>query len=477
MTKRSVLNRFSFALFVVVYTALSFAPAVCAGEKVDELAMEKALLAHVRPLLDSLRDKNVKVVGVLKFVVKREGQELSASEGTLNMRLAEKTEQALVVATPPSADAIDQQIGVVRNASATASGIPGATHLDEKDPTKREKLFNKKYKLAWSIDGEVEALPDAFVYGVAFIHADSIHIDIELNAFVKGQKELIQQAAFRTVLGSEDQTSLGEGHLVGRSTTKRQGEVSKDTFEESALESTLKSKEVPGQHVLQRDDAPVAIQIAFDGVKQELQFLRDAKSGGIDCKVREPRAGQEVTFRLLRKNLADKARYGVVLKVNGENTLYRQRLPDSRCSFWVLEPNANSLVVPGYQKSKGADGTTEPFLVVEGADAIDAVKFYGQEAGLISLAVYGEKTKDQGSENLAREDEPYRLIQDTVLPDVTAENVSQLKGQLSKSILGEIKTRGIIVPGSDVKKHVTVEVNFQREDRPFFSASIRYYRP
>ncbi len=477
MEKRSVLNRFGFALLGVVYTVLSLAPTVCAGEKVDELAMEKALLLHVRPMLDSLRERNVKVVGVLKFVVRREGQKLSASEGTLNMRLAEKTEQALVVATPPSADAIEQQIGVVRNASATASGIPDATHLDEEDPIKREKLFNKKYKLAWSIDEKDEAVPDAFVYGVAHIHADSIHINIELNAFVKGQKDLIQQAAFETVLSSEDQASLGAGYLVGRSTAKRQGEVSKDTFEESALESTLKSKEVPGQHVLQRDDAPVAIEIEFDGIKQELQFLRDAKTGAIDCKVREPQAGQAVTFRLLRKNLADEARYGVVLKVNGENTLYRQRLPDNRCSFWVLEPNARSLMVPGYQKTKGKDGSTEPFLVVEGADAIDAVKFYGQEAGLISLTVYGEKTKDQGSENLAREDEPYRVIQDTVLPNGTADNVSQLRGQLSRSILGEIKTRGIIVPGSETKKHGTDEVDFRREDRPFFSASIRYYRP
>lgn len=464
-------------LFVVAFAAMQLTSSVSAGEKVDELAMEKALLAHVRPLLDSLRERKVKVVGVLKFVVKREGYDLSSSEGTLNMRLAEKTEQALVVATPPSADAIERQIGVVKNATATASKIPDATHLHKDDQAKREKLFDQTYKLAWSIDGKDEAVPDAFVYGVAFIHSDSIHIDIELVAFVKGQKELIEQASFRTVLGLEDQTSLGEGHLVGRSTTNRKTGEASDTYEESARESILSSKKTPGQHVLQREDAPVGVELEFAGVKQPLQFLPNAKTGEIECKVREPKAGQSFVVKLFRKKPADTARYGIVLKVNGENTLYRQRLPDGRCSFWVLEPNAQSLIVPGYQKTKGTDGVTEPFLVVEGAAALNAVEFYGQEAGLISLTVYGEKTRDQLAENLAREDEPYRLIQDTVLPEETAKNVSQLKGRLSNSILGEIQTRGMVVPSEKVQRNVTKEVDFKREDRPFFSASIRYYRP
>jgi hypothetical protein len=57
-----------------------------------------------------------------------------------------------------------------------------------------------------------------------------------------------------------------------------------------------------------------------------------------------------VSFAIKRAAKAS-GRLAVVLKVNGENTLFREKLPDLQCRKWILEPNGQPIVVRGYQRS------------------------------------------------------------------------------------------------------------------------------
>ena len=62
------------------------------------------------------------------------------------------------------------------------------------------------------------------------------------------------------------------------------------------------------------------------------------------ARVAEPIEGDKVSF-VLRRNDASKERYGVVLLVNGENTLYKQRLSPELCTKWIFDPGAEPYTV------------------------------------------------------------------------------------------------------------------------------------
>ena len=66
------------------------------------------------------------------------------------------------------------------------------------------------------------------------------------------------------------------------------------------------------------------------------------------AKISEPQEGQKVKL-VLNYKAKDHGRYGIVLKVNGENTIAHQHLNDFECRKWVLGPNDPPIAVLGYQ--------------------------------------------------------------------------------------------------------------------------------
>src|SRR5262249_16245285 len=129
----------------------------------DEL--EKALLKQGSDLVSALQKRGYQNVGVLKFRVKKGDQPASDRVGTLNMRLADKLELALIVATKVAKPG-EPQFGIIHSASKTAASIPGASHLTAEG---RQKLFDAEYPLAW---GATKVTPDAFLTGSAVISSD-----------------------------------------------------------------------------------------------------------------------------------------------------------------------------------------------------------------------------------------------------------------------------------------------------------------
>ena len=129
---------------------------------------------------------------------------------------------------------------------------------------------------------------------------------------------------------------LGE---VGESFTLRGAfdSAKPEVVQAKVTEVAAKVKTSDASHPLADPATLVMLEIHYDGKPIPLEF-RNGKAF-----VTEPQEGQKVML-ILRRTEHAKGRLGVVVKVNGENTLNRQRLRDIDCRKWVLDPGATQSV-------------------------------------------------------------------------------------------------------------------------------------
>jgi len=139
MTAMSYLSllprRAILALFVVAATA------VAASAKDPIPTLEQALKDKGPVLIEYLRTNKLNNVGVLNFLVGKDGKEPNSKVGAINVTLANRLEIALILA-----DDVNAPINIIHNASAVAAKLPGANH---KTPEGRAVLFNNNYPLSW----------------------------------------------------------------------------------------------------------------------------------------------------------------------------------------------------------------------------------------------------------------------------------------------------------------------------------------
>ncbi|MCA9005306.1 MAG: hypothetical protein KDA70_08520, partial [Planctomycetaceae bacterium] len=276
---------------------------------------------QIPAVLNYLNQRQLKNVGVLKFRVKKPGEKVSSAVGPLNSLLADRLEVALILGNPFDAD---QQINIIKDASSQVADIENANHLNAAG---RAVLFGPEYKLAW---GNETVKADAFLTGVVQIHEDRKHATIGILCFDKQGGDL--EKACPLIEADLDPTTLGE---LGESFVLRgafDGGAPQLTFKQSqerkkndALTQTVRVKTGQNEFPLMDDSAPINLEILYDGRPVDIEF----RNG--QAFVMEPREGQEVQMILKYSDLA-KRRVGAVLKVNGENTLYRQTQRDIDCS-------------------------------------------------------------------------------------------------------------------------------------------------
>src|SRR5262249_9138327 len=130
---------------------------------------------------------------------------------------------------------------------------------------------------------------------------------------------------------------------------------------------------------------PVDLKVLYNGVEVPIR----------DGAVRAPKNNEEVSFVLV--NRGDE-RYGVILKVNGENTLYREEGDPYQCHKWILGPG-QELPVYGFQKQKvgsalGQD-KAEKFRVLTREESEKDAVYYGPHAGTFTLVVFRELKGDK----------------------------------------------------------------------------------
>ncbi len=422
--------------------------AACGEARADTL--DRELLAQAPRVLRYLRDHGHRGVGVLKFRVRKGDAAPSDSVGSLNLNLASRLEMALVLAN----DAKDP-LGIARNASAVAAGIPGANHLSREG---REALFTGRYPPAW---GDADVVPDAFLTGVVAFSTDLRQVSVGVVAFDRKGGPLDKVVQFTATTDAPLLSEAGEGFVLSRGLF----DGGRAELTQAAIGLAAKVNTGQAPNPVRDPAAPVALEIRYDGKPVPFEF-----KGG-KARVPEPAEGQKVTF-VLRRTADDAAgRLAVVLSVNGENTLFKERLTPLQSQKWVLEPGAPPITVRGYQT---AAGSAEAFRVLSGAQSAKDVIKYGPDSGTIGLDVFRERKSPPPAPTLDDESEDLAALSRGTFPKDRPANLWALKSQLR--VVPATGPRGLIVQGQKVDA-ATKHVEFQADPTPVMSATITYFQP
>ena len=366
------------AVLPLVIALLVLTASAADGDKPERI--DRALLKQAPAIIKFLKDKGYKNVGVLKFLVKKGDKPASDSAGPINLAMANQLEVALLIANDND---VRKQLGIIGRASDVAATVKGGSHLTAAG---RQKLLEAHYPLAW---GKDEVVPDALLTGVVEVSPDLRTVAVTVQAFDK-ESGLQKVVAFKAANDSRTLVDSGESFLLRGAFDKGEPQVR----EQSVLDNAARVKEAKANNPLQDDKTPVALDILYDGELVPVKFRAGQAS------VREPREGQKVEL-VIRRLDSSAETLAAVLLVNGENTLFKQRLPPSLCSKWVLDPSAEPIRVQGF-KIGGDKG--EAFRVLSRAESKYNEVYYGADVGTIALVVFREK-RGQAEAKLLTEDE------------------------------------------------------------------------
>jgi hypothetical protein len=448
--------------------------------------LESAMLDRAKGLINHCQKNNYQTVGVLKFLAAKEGEgrsddPFSDNMGTINTLLARRLEVALVLANDPR-----NPIGIIDDASAVAAKMPGANH---RTPAGRKVLLAGQYKLAWG-DSKARVGPDAFLTGFVHVSKDLKTLRVSFWYFDKTNRfepvpgvsdaeianrasALVEMGESFTVRGAFDDGKV-EAKAKGKNEPQAKPAAKKDQPKETAKNDPpkdLPKDKDPGQVALQqaadvRDQkaakhpaedpaAPVKLIVRYDGKEVPIQV-----QGG-KAFVPEPATGQSVEFEIAKDAKAQ--RYGVVLKVNGESTLDKQRTPDAKCRMWILTDPRESVAIRGYQL--GTD-RIETFRVLSVPESKAREVNYGADVGTITLTVFpdGKVPVPDLSEDAAEKS----AVAKAELPP--SKNFDALKAKLL-----EDANRGLIAEGAQVEGKVQV-VDFTPAATPVMTLTVVYYK-
>jgi hypothetical protein len=227
-----------------------------------------------------------------------------------------------------------------------------------------------------------------------------------------------------------------------------------------------------------REEAPIDLQV-FYKAKGENKAKKVAIEE--DGWLPEPREGTDVTFRLKHKN-KDKRTYGVVLKVNGENTIYPEEPEpdDFRAHKWILDPKDNYLIT-GYLKKNAKDKVANFTVLPESESRLEEVN-YGPHAGTFTIVIFLGRPDGKEQPDGKQSEVVLRAISHGVPDGLGRPNkLESLQGQLRKEAEQKKDSqnamrRGIILPGQSTKQEVK-DVDFCAYQTPVSVIQLRYYKP
>ncbi len=439
---------------VLVLAAMLQAQRAAAAEPSQE-SVQHQMMQVVPSITKFLHSKGYKNVGVLKFRIKKGNEPVSDRVGTLNTLLADQLELALLLKINIKEDS---SLGIIHKASDVAAKIPGATHLTADG---RKKLLDGKYPLAW---GDEKVTPDALITGVAIVSADLREMSVNLLCVSRSSGELEKIGTpFSAKVDAAALSELGESFAlrgIGDG-----GEVK--LTETEAVETAAKVKAKQTSYPLSDPTTPIKLEIYYDGKLAPIN-IKDGQA-----QVAEPRDGQKVTLRI-KRNSSDGKRYGVVLKVNGENTLFREKNRDIDCRRWIIEKTQTHSDIIGYQKD---DKKTEEFKVLSRQEAQKNDIYYGDDVGLISMTVFVERTTPEPAAKLTdAEDADMLAISRGVFPDQPANQPAAPNLAALRNRMESLGTRGPMAPGVSKEQGIQL-VKFSPDPTPVMSVVVRYFKP
>lgn len=468
-TKIQIKRHFYLAIYFAVFAGLGVDLPSC---QADTLSQE--LQKQIPQVIRFLNEHNHKTVGVLKFRVKKPGQKTSDSVGPINSLMADRLEVGLVLANPFEKE---QQLNIVKNASQQVANIDGADHLSE---TSRVKCFGQPMELAW---GDEAIEPDAFLTGILQYHADGETVSVAILCFDKTGKELANACdVFDATIDASTLSELGESYVRRSGVDAKMLQGFTLSLQEFSKLKRKQKQELKSKVVLKKaqtvrkqaapfptydETAPLTLEALYDGVRVPIE-IRNGRGF-----LPEPQEGQKVEFVLVRGRSAPD-RLGVVLKVNGENTLYRQTESDFFCTKWLLGPQHKRVPIRGYQMRGGK--TMEAFKVLSQEESQKRAMSYGHYVGQIQLTVFAELAQqDQQPELMDDDEEDMMAMMRGRHPEKKPKSALALKEQIRSPLNVRLARRGLIVQGEKVKNEVR-KSTFKPDPTPLMSVTLTYYQ-
>ena len=426
------------------------------GDEAAHVTIDRALAEKSPAVMEFIVANGYRNVGILGFRVRAIDTAGAEANGLLNRSLASRLEVALVLAEKPLSP-----VGIVRVGAAAAP-----------EPEGRAALFARRFPMAW---GTEQVQPDVFLISEARLSDDLRGITVVIEAFdARGgpPQEVVRftAAADAPALADAGVGFLSRGVAPNRKIKLKgdapQNVAKTDDLSEQPAENALRVRKGRVGYPLDNPEAPVALEIRYDGNVMPVRFVGGA------AYVDEPKPRQAVEF-VLRRRHDDGKRYGVVLAVNGRNTLFRETLTSGRCAKWVLAPGAAPLHVRGFQTR---DGKSEAFRVLADDDSKDRAKAFRGDAGKINLIVYRQRDgnpQEGGPPPIDQLAQNEALISRGLLPDRPPASFQAMAAQVRNP--GPLRDRGLIVEGEAVDAPVR-DFPVVFEDVPVMSASVRYYQ-
>lgn len=421
--------------------------------------LAQTLHAAAHDIVAQCQSNNWQSVGILKFTLEKGGK-LSDNLGPMNTLLARRLEVAMVLANPPHAP-----LNLIEDASITAAAIDSGNHLSS---TGRQKLLGGSYPLMW---GSQKVSPDVLITGIGQISKDMRKIKIAFFAISKGSNDLASLGGDYTaelLPGSLSEAGLSysvRGAFDGGTLVQNNGtpdDLPEDDFANNTetlftSAQSLASGDGKVSHPLTDRNSAVRLEVRYDGRVVPFEIR------GGHAFLREPTENQRVDVTIIKD--ATPNRYGVVAKINGQNTLGKQQRPDLQCSKWILSRPNEQVVIRGYQISQEQ---RETFRVLSKPESKSREFDYGSDVGTISVTVFGEG--DRPKLTLDEDQREADVVESSELPEAPSDSFNALKAKLLADA-----NRGLIVEGNRAAGQIRIQT-FHANPTPLMSGTATYYQ-
>jgi hypothetical protein len=351
--------------------------------------LDRELFAVAPRLLQHCRDRGYKVVGTLPFRVRLGAAPARLDVHPLCASLADRLENALVLAAGPKEQSA---VGILHAAGrAAARRDARATHTTRNG---REQLFGAHYPLAW---GNKRARPDAFLTGQAEFSADLRQCTVVVEGFARGSKpDKILSFAVAT-----DRFLLADAGLPFALPASRAQALSA-----GALDA-------------------LAVQFVSDRLKRKARTFPLEKSLLATLKVSAPGPltirpdagfGQGVAvlpgngrpWHIEVKNVSGR-RLGLLLRVAGYSTFEESVEGPLKARKWIIDPGKTYAFSGYFQRTNNAAGlgvlrpfppplSEEPVLGARGQDLVELfVLAEGKQPGERTISLRGFSPRERSA--------------------------------------------------------------------------------
>jgi hypothetical protein len=375
-------------------------------------------LHEVMPsVVEKLKEKGYKNVGVLRFRV-QQGDAKPGFAPPLCGATAASVENFLVI----HGGAVEEKaLGVIHAAGRAAARQKVGSWFDS--PAGRRRLFEIEYPLAW---GKSKVKPDALLTGKVKTSKDLRTTTVTLEYLDRAAPDklvVLKEFSFNTdrdVLrglgysfvrknkarsrylvarggGADVEDPIWE-ELPNQNEKQPENKKAEDKKPQDKKPEQRKPEEKKPKKKSDKDDEEVTatpdsvgevqVQLLVGGKPQEITEA-STKGDGIKWQVDSPPPGKPIAFKLTNNSAR---RLGVVLRLNGVNTVNQQKDEPERCRKWILDAGESQVVRGFYMLEEGEGKKAKmrrlPFKVLVGSEARMAKEELLEKAGLIEVDVF-----------------------------------------------------------------------------------------